>query len=128
MKIIKKLKTNYDKVIIYVPALAIAMKNKRTPLIAKITAALALVYAFSPIDLIPDFIPVLGYLDDFIIIPGLIILSIKLIPKDVFEECILKAKDMSKDGKPKKAYFALFIILTWAASLFVFLYFFKNIF
>jgi uncharacterized membrane protein YkvA (DUF1232 family) len=67
-------------------AIYLAMKDKRTPLIAKIMIVLTISYAVSPIDLIPDFIPVLGYLDDLIILPIMITISIKLIPKDVFDD------------------------------------------
>ena len=61
----KKLKTD-------IPAVFLALKDKRTPWYARILAAVIVVYALSPIDLIPDFIPVLGYLDDLIILPALI--------------------------------------------------------
>ena len=89
------------------------MKHRKTPVIAKILAVLAIAYALSPIDLIPDFIPVIGLLDDVLILPGLIAASIKLIPKDVFEECRVQAKDMWKDGKPSKWYYALPIVFIW---------------
>lgn len=66
-----------------------------------------------PIDLIPDFIPVLGYLDDVILLPALIAITIKLIPKEVWERnCILSA-DMWKNGKPKKWYYAVPILVIW---------------
>jgi len=66
-----------------------------------------------PVDLIPDFIPVLGYLDDLIILPLLTALSIKCIPDDVMGICIAEAKGIWKDGNPKKWYFAIPIILFW---------------
>lgn len=66
-------------------------KDKRTPLISKILLELALGYFFLPFDLIPDFIPVLGQLDDLIIVPGLIYLAIKLIPEDLYQEHKKKA-------------------------------------
>ena len=62
-----------------IPALFIAMKKRETPIAAKIIAGIAVGYALSPIDLIPDFIPVLGYLDDLIILPLLVALAIRLI-------------------------------------------------
>ena len=102
----KKLK--YD-----IPAVFIAMKKKETPIIAKILAGITVAYALSPIDLIPDFIPVLGYLDDVLLLPVLIALTIKLLPKDVFEKCRMEAKDLWSDGKPKKWYYAIPIILIW---------------
>ena len=70
-----------------------AWRHPRTGFIPKALFALTLAYALSPIDLIPDFIPVIGYLDDLIIIPALIAISLKLIPPDVWEECKLKAKN-----------------------------------
>lgn len=62
-------------------------RHSRTPKMAKILLGAAVAYALSPIDLIPDFIPVIGHLDDVIIVPLLVIAAVKLIPKDVLEEC-----------------------------------------
>ena len=103
----KQLKTD-------IPAVFLALKDKKTPWYAKLLAALTLAYALSPIDLIPDFIPVLGYLDDLIILPLLVALTIKFIPKDVFDEYRKQAQDMWQDGKPKKWYYALPILFVWA--------------
>ena len=69
---------------IMIPAVFISMKKKETPLMAKLFATLTVAYALSPIDLIPDFIPILGYLDDLIILPLLITCTVKLIPKSIF--------------------------------------------
>lgn len=102
----KKLKTD-------IPALFIAMKKKETPIAAKIVAGLTVVYALSPIDLIPDFIPVLGYLDDVILLPSLAALAIRLIPPEVFDKCREEADGLWAGGKPKKWYFALPIVLLW---------------
>jgi len=77
---IKELKTK-------VSALYLALKRKDTPIPAKIAAAITVGYALSPIDLIPDFIPILGYMDDIILLPLLMAISIKLIPKKIMEEC-----------------------------------------
>lgn len=68
-----------------IPAVYLALKKQETPLLAKICAAMAIVYALSPIDLIPDFIPVLGYLDDVLLLPLLVTLTIKLIPDEIFK-------------------------------------------
>lgn len=102
----KKLKTD-------IPAVFIAMKKKETPVIAKIIAGLTVIYALSPIDLIPDFIPVLGYLDDIIILPALITLALRLIPPDVFVVCRKEAEEIWTAGKPKKWYYALPIMAVW---------------
>lgn len=98
---------------IYIPALFIAMKRKDTPIIAKIFAGITVGYALSPIDIIPDFIPVLGYLDDLIILPLLVALTIRLIPSEIMELCKLEAENMWKDGKPKKWYYGVPIIVFW---------------
>lgn len=102
-----------------IPALFLAIKQKNTPVAAKILAALTLAYALSPIDLIPDFIPVLGYLDDLIILPAMVFLTVKLIPKDVLDACRTEAQGMWENGKPKRWYFALPIVLVWALVVFL---------
>ncbi|MHB8128322.1 MAG: YkvA family protein [Mobilitalea sp.] len=96
-----------------IAAVFLALKKKDTPLFAKFMAGLTVAYALSPIDLIPDFIPILGYLDDLIILPLLIGLTVKLIPIEIMTECEEEAKDLWKNGKPKRWYFALPIILLW---------------
>ena len=97
-----------------IPAIFFALKDKDTPIIAKILAAITVAYALSPVDLIPDFIPVLGYLDDLLILPALAALTIKLIPKEKLEECRKKADGLWDNGKPKKWYYALPIVIIWA--------------
>ena len=97
-----------------IPAVFLALKAKETPALAKIMAFLTVAYALSPIDLVPDFIPVLGYLDDVLILPALVALTVKLIPTDVFERYRQEAEGMWEDGKPKKWYYAVPIVLLWA--------------
>ena len=63
------------------------IKHPRTPWLARVLLGAAVAYAVSPVDLIPDFIPVLGYVDDLLLVPGLIRLAVLLIPKDVITEC-----------------------------------------
>ena len=97
-----------------IPALCLAMKEKDTPFLAKILAGTAVVYALSPIDLIPDFIPVIGYLDDLILLPLLVALTLKLIPDETFERCREQARQMYQQGMKKHWYDMLPIILIWA--------------
>ena len=102
----KKLKTD-------IPAIFIALKDKDTPLVAKIFASITVAYALSPVDLIPDFIPILGYLDDLILLPALAAITIRLIPDEIMERSRLLSKDLWKDGKLKKLRYAIPIILIW---------------
>lgn len=104
-----------------VPSLYLSLKDKRTPRLARFLALLCVAYALSPVDLIPDFIPVAGYLDDLVILPALAAAAIKHIPKDVWEENLVLAKDLWKDGKPKKWYYAIPVIAIYALILFVIL-------
>ena len=95
------------------PALFLALKDRETPVLAKVFARITVAYALSPVDLIPDFIPVLGYLDDVILLPTLIVITVKLIPAPVFERCIAQSEGIWKDGKPKKWVYAIPIVLIW---------------
>ena len=85
-----------------VRALLLARRDPRVPWRAKVVAALVVAYALSPIDLIPDFIPVLGYLDDLIILPLGILLALKMIPPDVMHDCRRKAAASEAEDKPCK--------------------------
>ncbi len=104
-------------------ALYLAYKDPRVPWYAKLLAACVVAYAFSPIDLIPDFIPILGYLDDLILVPLGIYLVLKLIPDDVMTECRAKALAMSGQKQPANRLAAIVIIAIWltlaALSLYV---------
>ncbi len=106
----KRLKTE-------IKALYLASRHPRTPWYAKVLAALIIGYALSPIDLIPDFIPVVGYLDDLIIIPAGIALLIKIIPEDVLQEC--RSKAQSDSLKRKHWVAGVIIILIWLAVLYL---------
>lgn len=98
-----------------IPAIFFALKDKETPAAAKIAAGITVAYALSPIDLVPDFIPVLGYLDDVIVLPLLVAVAIKLIPKDVLERNRKRSEGMWKDGKLGKWYYAIPIVFIWLA-------------
>lgn len=89
----KKLKEWANKLKQQLAVLHLAYQDKRTPWYAKALIVLIIAYALSPIDLIPDFIPVLGYLDDVILLPAGIYLAIQLIPDEVMEDSRKKAKD-----------------------------------
>jgi uncharacterized membrane protein YkvA (DUF1232 family) len=94
-------------------ALYLAYQDPRTPWYAKLFAACIVAYAFSPIDLIPDFIPVLGYLDDLILLPLGIALTLKLIPVSVLAECRLKAQTRLLEKRPANWFVALAIVGVW---------------
>jgi len=113
------LKQRAKQLKIDIPAVFIALKRKDTPIFAKILAGITILYALSPIDLIPDFIPILGYLDDLILLPGLIALTIRLIPDEVFAECRKQSEGLWAEGKPMKWYYALPIVFIWLVVIFV---------
>ena len=112
-KILDKLKLKTKELKMNLSALYLAYKRKDVPFYAKIIIILAVGYALSPIDLIPDFIPIIGYLDDLLIVPFLVFVSLKLIPNKIMEECREQAQDLWKDGKPKKCYYAIPIVLIY---------------
>ena len=94
-------------------ALYLAYKDPRVPWYARIFAACVVAYAFSPIDLIPDFIPVIGYLDDLIIVPAGIVLALRMIPPVVMAECRERAQEVMRAGKPINKWAAVVIIAIW---------------
>lgn len=100
-----------------IPVIFIALKNKNTPLITKIIAGITVGYALSPVDLMPDFIPVLGYLDDIIILPALVALTIKLIPEEIWTESKKYAEKLWKNGKPQKWYYSIPVFIIWVMLL-----------
>ena len=93
----------------------LACKHPATPWYAKALGVLVVAYALSPIDLIPDFIPVLGYLDDVLLLPGLIYLGIKLLPAHVLADCRQQADAWiaTNAAKPSSRVGAMLIILVW---------------
>lgn len=100
-------------------ALYVAYKRKDVSIYAKIIIIIAIGYALSPIDLVPDFIPVLGYLDDLLIVSFLVFIAIKLIPKQIMDECKEQGKDLWREGKPKKWYYAVPIVIIWLLVIFI---------
>ena len=94
-------------------ALYLAYKDPRTPWYARIFAAMVAGYAFSPIDLIPDPIPILGYLDDLVLIPLGVFLALKMIPPQVMADSRQKAIEVIAQGKPVNKAAALVIVLIW---------------
>lgn len=92
-----------------------SLKDKETPILAKVLACITVAYALSPIDLIPDFIPVLGYIDDVILLPMLLVVTIQFIPENVLERCRKQSEGMWNEGKPKKWYYAMPIVFIWIA-------------
>lgn len=94
-------------------AIYIACKDPRVPWYARVFAGFVVAYAFSPIDLIPDVIPILGYLDDLILVPLGIMLVIKMIPPDVMAQCREKAEAAISQGKPTSRIAAIVIVGIW---------------
>jgi uncharacterized membrane protein YkvA (DUF1232 family) len=101
--------------------LYLACKDPRTPWYAKALAVVIIGYVSSPIHLIPDFIPVIGYLDDLIIVPAAIALLIKIIPKEVLEDCAEKARSKPTTIKSKNWIAPSIIVLIWLLAIYVFL-------
>ena len=94
-------------------AIFLAVQDKRVPWYAKAIALLVVGYAFSPIDLVPDFIPILGYIDDLVILPFGIKLVISLIPEPILAEYRKKAKNLKADVKRKSWIAAAVIVALW---------------
>jgi len=97
-----------------VVALWIAARDPRVPWYAKFAAGAVAAYALSPIDLIPDFVPVLGYLDDIIIVPLGILLAVKLIPASLMEE--FRQEAIRRESRPKSYWGMMAIAAIWLAA------------
>lgn len=113
MKILENWKKRARHLKVETYTLYLAYKDSRTPWYAKIFSACVVGYVFSPIDLIPDPIPVLGYLDDLVLVPLGITLAIKMIPPTVLAECRDEAQEVMKQGKPVNRIAAIVIITIW---------------
>jgi uncharacterized membrane protein YkvA (DUF1232 family) len=94
-------------------AVYLASKDPRVPWYAKALVAFVVAHTFSPIDLIPDFIPVLGIVDDLVITPLGIALALKMIPEQVMLECRLKAQEKMLSGKPTSKLGAAMVVIIW---------------
>ena len=94
-------------------ALYLAVRHPQTPWYAKLLVGGIVAYAFSPVDLIPDFIPILGYVDDLVILPLGIALALRLIPPAVMAECRALAARRIDDGKPVSRIAAAVIVVLW---------------
>ena len=104
-------------------ALWLASRDPRVPWIAKLVLAVVVGYALSPIDLIPDFIPVLGYLDDLVLLPLGIALAIKLIPPAVWQECRQTARNRLASVLPRSRRAGAIVILVWTTAALLFSWF-----
>ena len=104
----RKLKTNL--MVMY-----LAYRDPRVPIFPKILAICVVAYAFSPVDLIPDFIPILGYLDDLVLVPLGVYIALRLFPKKVLEEYRTKTEEQRKFGKPKNWITGTLVIAIWIA-------------
>jgi len=126
--LIKILKAKVRIIKIESYTLAYAYRHEQTPWYAKLSIIITLGYLLSPIDLIPDCIPILGYLDDLIIVPLLILLSIRLIPNNIVEECREKAQEqINTASKQKKTawWFAILIVLFYGTITYFIINWFK---
>ena len=106
-----KQKARQLKVEVY--ALYLAYRDPRVSWAARIFTACVVAYALSPIDLIPDFIPVIGYLDDLILIPLGVKIALSMIPEEVMTESRIQAQELIRQGKPVNWAAAIFIALIW---------------
>jgi len=111
--VLEKLKIHAKQLKKEIVSLYFAYRRKDTPVGAKIVAAIVVAYALSPIDLIPDFVPLLGYLDDLILLPLGIALAVKLIPEPIMNQCRQEAEGLFKKNLPKSWKAGSIIVLFW---------------
>ena len=112
-----KLKTKAKDLKMETYTLYLVYKDSRVSWWKRLFLGIVIGYAVSPIDLIPDFIPVIGYLDDFILVPIGISVALKLIPKEVIEDCRKKAREEKKKEMPIGKKTSLLIIIIWIVGL-----------
>ncbi|MFH1709300.1 MAG: DUF1232 domain-containing protein [Planctomycetota bacterium] len=117
--LLRKLKARAEQLQAEAYALYLAFHDPRTPWYARAWAALVAAYALSPIDLIPDFIPVIGLLDDIILVPLGVIIAVKLIPAPVMADCRARARAAVAKGLPAARIAAVVIVAIWIGLLVV---------
>ena len=113
----QSLKINIKKLKKEIKALYLASKRRDVPWYAKLVILLVVGYALSPLDLIPDFIPIFGLIDDMILLPLGIAFAIKLVPSDIMNECREQSENIFKEGKPKNWIAGSIIIFIWVVFL-----------
>ena len=117
MSLVATLKTRARRLKTEVTALYYAARHPRTPWYAKALIAGIVAYALSPIDLIPDFIPVLGFVDEIVLLPFAIALAIRLVPSEVMAECRARASETGRVQSTAGRYGAAFIVVLWIATI-----------
>ena len=120
IQMLEKLRSRAQNLQTDIQALLIAFRDPRTPWFARGLIALVAAYALSPIDLIPDFVPILGYLDDLILVPARIALALRMIPPQVWAESREKAQRATSSGKGLRIIGAGIIVLIWILAIIVF--------
>jgi len=110
---LKELKARARRLKAETYALYLAARHPQTPWYAKLLVAAVVAYAFSPIDLIPDFVPVLGYLDDLVLLPMGIVLATRMIPPTVLAECRAVAQQAMLGSKPVSRVAGAVIVIVW---------------
>ncbi len=111
-RVLENWKARAKQLKVEVYALYLAYRDPRTPWYARLFTALVVAYALSPIDLIPDFIPVIGYLDDLLIVPLGIILALRMIPPQVMAECRIRAQKTAEESHAS-LWGAVVIVVIW---------------
>ncbi len=113
-----RFKDTTEEITLMINAMYIAMGRGDTPLYAKIACGLCVYYVLSPLDLVPDFVPVLGAVDDVIVLPFLMWLSVKLMPADILAECKEQAKCIDKTDRRRKKRYMIPVLAVWALLMF----------
>ena len=108
-----KFKKKSDSISRKMGAMLLALRRKDTPLYAKLVCGLYVYYVLSPVDIIPDFIPILGTLDDIIILPFLMWLAFKMVPADIMNECLDQSDEIWDEGGERKMRYAIPVFIIW---------------